>query len=534
MAVELDFLTLFLSFISVLIFIFFFRSTSHPPSKTPCPESYPIIGNLPSLLRNRHRFHDWVTDMLSKTPSSTLQVNNFLNLSHIICTANPVNVEHLLVTNFSNYIKGSRYLDFLQELLGHGIFNVDGHLWTVQRKIASHEFNTKSLKHFISDVVKSELSKSLVPNLSKACDQSLTFDLQDVLQKFTFTNICKVAFGVDPEPMSSLPFVRAFDDAVEIGFSRFMAPLPAIWKLQRSLNIGSEKRLKEAAEVINEFAMEVIKSRQEQEKKIEDVGGKNQDLLSRFMLLSSDMEFQDEEHRRKFLRDIIISFVLAGKDSTSTALTWFFWLIAGNPRCESLIYNELSLAAPPLGAEPVPESRVRIFSYEELKRFHYLHAAVSESMRLFPPVPINSRSTVEDDVLPDGTHVRKGWAADYSAYAMGRMETVWGQDCREFKPERWLDGEGVYQPFDQFRYPVFHCGPRMCLGKQMAYIQMKAIAAAVMYEFEILPVDGGATAEKMMNPPYRLSMVLKMRGGLPVRLKRRVAAQQLVKSQRIK
>jgi len=98
------------------------------------------------------------------------------------------------------------------------------------------------------------------------------------------------------------------------------------------LNIGSKKRLKEAVKVINEFALAVIKSRQEQD------GSKNQDLLSRFMLLiSSDMEFQDQKHKRKFLRDIIISFVLAGKDSTSTVLTWFFWLITGNPHCGSLI-----------------------------------------------------------------------------------------------------------------------------------------------------------------------------------------------------
>lgn len=231
MMLELAFFILFLTSISVLIFICFFRSTSHPPSKTPCLESYPIIGILPGLLRNRHRFHDWVADMLSKTPSSTLQVNNFLNLSHIICTANPVNVEHLLVTNFSNYIKGYRYLDYLQELLSHEIFNVDGHLWTVQRKIASHEFNTKSRKHFLSDIVKSELSKSLMPDLFKACDHNLIIDMQEVLQKFTFTNLCKVAFGVDPESMSNLTFVEAFDDAVEIGFSRFMAPLPALWKL---------------------------------------------------------------------------------------------------------------------------------------------------------------------------------------------------------------------------------------------------------------------------------------------------------------
>ncbi|EEF35338.1 cytochrome P450, putative [Ricinus communis] len=507
-------LILFLSFVSVISF-FFFCTTSHPRTRTPSPESYPLIGNLPGFLRNRHRFHDWVTDMLVNTPSSTLQVNSFLNISRGICTANPVNVEHLLVTNFSNYVKGSRFLNVLYELLGHGIFNVDGHLWIMQRKIASHEFNTKSLKHFISDVVKSEMTRTLMPYLVKACEDDAVFDLQQVLGKFTFTTICEVAFGVDPESsMPNLPFAKAFDDAVAICFfSRFLSPFPPVWKLKRLLNLGSEKRLKEAIGTIEKFVLEIIKSKNQ-----EKDSDKSQDLLSRFMFLSSDYEFQDQEQKTKFLRDIVISFVLAGKDTTSTALAWFFWLLVGNPRCGRLIYEELTEVAPP---EAVSESRMRIFSYDDLKKLHYLHAALSETMRLFPPVAINSRLTVDDDVLPDGTRVGKGWFADYSAYAMGRMEKVWGQDCREFKPERWLDKDGKFQPSDQFRFPVFHCGPRTCLGKELAYIQMKAIAAAVMYEFEILAIDGGANAERMMNPPYIVTLLLKMRGGFSVRLKRR-------------
>ncbi|XP_065879527.1 cytochrome P450 94A1-like [Euphorbia lathyris] len=512
-------LNLFIFFITFLIFLLLFFSTRRPSPKTtaPSPQSYPIIGNLPGFLRNRHRFHDWVTEMLSETPSSTLQVNSFLNLSHGICTANPNNLQHLLVTNFSNYIKGSRFLNVLFELLGYGIFNVDSHLWITQRKISSYEFNTKSLRFFVSDVVNYELSDFLFPCLSNFCDDNSVFDLQNLLSRFTFTNICKLAFGVDPEFIPNLNFAKAFDDAVEICFfSRFLAPFPPLWKLKRFFNLGSEKRLKEAIQTINDFAMEIIKSKLHEE-------DDNQDLLSRFIHLSSTMEFEDEQHKIKFLRDIIISFVLAGKDSTSTALTWFFWLIAGNPHVAESIHRELTEAASSSSSSAAAEatSRILILSYDELKKLDYLHAALSETMRLFPPVPINSRSTVDDDVLPDGTHVGQGWFADYSAYAMGRMERVWGHDCREFKPERWLNGDGKYEPLDQFRFPVFHCGPRSCLGKDLAYVQMKAIVAAVVYEFEIVAVDGGASAERMVNPPYVVSLILKMKGGLHVRLKRR-------------
>lgn len=134
---------------------------------------------------------------------------------------------------------------------------------------------------------------------------------------------------------------------------------------------------------------------------------------------------------------------------------------------------------------------------------------------------MNSRLTISDDTLTSGTCVRKGWFADYSAYAMGRMEKLWGADCREFRPERWLDENGAFKPCDQFMFPVFHCGPRTCLGKEMAYVQMKSIAAAILYEFKIVAVDGGGVADRIANPPYTLSLLLKMKGGLPVRLQRR-------------
>ncbi|KAL2507352.1 Cytochrome [Forsythia ovata] len=512
-------LPLTFTFLSLAYFIF--RCYSGPPNKNPCPQSYPLVGNIVGFLLNRHRFHDWVADMLSKTPSLTIQVNGFLGLSHIICTANPANLDHVLRSNFSNYIKGNRFQSVLHDLLGQGIFNVDGELWFTQRKISSHEFNTRSLKHFISDTVQSKLSNCLIPYLSSACYNSEVIDLQDVLLRFSFDNICNVAFGVDPAWLDSKrigetslvsSFVQAFDYAVEVSFNRFTSPLPAIWKIKRLLNIGSEKQYKEAIKIINEYAMNIIRSREENCRN-NDKQEHNQDLLSRFMHSASDLGFRDQDQKRRFLRDIVISFILAGKDSTSTALTWFFWLIAGHSRCEHLIYEELFATS----SEEWPGS----FSYDDLKKFNYLHAALTESLRLFPPVPINSRLTISDDILSSGTHVRKGWFADYSAYAMGRMERLWGPDCMEFRPERWLDDDGVFQPCDQFKFPAFHCGPRMCLGKEMAYVQMKSIAAAVMYEFEVVAIDGGGCPERIWNPPYILSLLLKMKGGLPIRLKRR-------------
>ncbi|KAL1803136.1 hypothetical protein ACET3Z_031783 [Daucus carota] len=291
--------------------------------RTPCPESYPLIGNLIGLIKNRHRFHDWVTDMLCTTPSLTLQVTGFLHLSHGICTADPANLHHLLRSNFDNFVKGHRFYSVLHDLLGDGIFNVDGHLWSSQRKIASYEFNTRSLKNFISDTVKLQITNTLIPRLEAACDAGEIIDLQEVLRHFTFDNICSVAFGVDSgDLMAKGSFVEAFDYAVERSSERFMLPVQMIWKMMRFFNVGSERKYREAIKVIDEFAMEVIRLK---EKKWELMEGNadfsSEDLLSRFMGSTLDFGFPDQDEKRKFLRDIVISFVLAGKDSTSTALT---------------------------------------------------------------------------------------------------------------------------------------------------------------------------------------------------------------------
>lgn len=68
---------------------------------------------------------------------------------------------------------------------------------------------------------------------------------------------------------------------------------------------------------------------------------KDGDLLSRFMSSSANIEIHDVEHKRRFLRDIMISFILAGRDNTFIALTWFFWLISDHPRCAYKILDEL-------------------------------------------------------------------------------------------------------------------------------------------------------------------------------------------------
>ncbi|XP_068664153.1 cytochrome P450 CYP94D108-like [Aristolochia californica] len=493
----------FLIFLYLLLF-FHGRRYSSVQANSIGLTSYPVVGFLPDFIKNRHRFLDWMTEILILQPTNSLTLQRAGDSDGII-TANPMNIEHMLKTNFENYPKGKRFASMLQDFLGHGIFISDGEQWKAQRKTASFEFNTKSLRNFVMDAVRFEVAERLVPLLERAAGNQKILDLQDILERFAFDNVCKLAFNEDPgclagDGTSRSGFVHAFDDAANISAARFMYAFPIFWKIKKFLNVGSERRLRESINTVHGFATEIIRTRRAKMKK--GIKAADEDLLSRFMASYSD---SGEE----VLRDMIVSFILAGRDTTSSGLSWFFWMLASRPDVEKNILNEIKSVR-----TLHPNSSGETFSIDQLREMHYLHAAISEAMRLYPPVPFDSKECLKDDMLPDGTFIRKGWFISYCSYSMGRMQRLWGPDCLNYKPERWLE-KGVFRAESQFKYPVFHAGPRICLGKEMAYIQMKSIVACVLERFEV------EVLEKEKRPEFLLSLTLRMKGGLPARVRRR-------------
>ncbi|KAJ3676242.1 hypothetical protein LUZ60_003654 [Juncus effusus] len=165
------------------------------------PYPNPILGNLIPFLRNRGRFLDWAPSLLSLSPAGTIEVITPLSLSHGVATSNPSVVNHLLVSNFCNYVKGRRIRSALSDLLGDGFFIADGILWSLQRKIVSREFTTRSLRSFSADVFQSQIHDRLLPVLSSAAAFGEVIDLQDVLKRFAFDSICTVSFGHDPRSL---------------------------------------------------------------------------------------------------------------------------------------------------------------------------------------------------------------------------------------------------------------------------------------------------------------------------------------------
>ncbi|KAF2307079.1 hypothetical protein GH714_024733 [Hevea brasiliensis] len=454
------------------------------------PMLWPVLGVIPTMLLYINDTLSFATRSLIKAGGTFQYRGVWMGGNHGVMTADPVNIEYMLKTNFNNFPKGKYYRDRFQDLLGDGIFNADAELWKDQRRTAKTEMHSsRFISHSyqtMQDLVHLKLLK-LTEKLVKSGD---CFDLQEMLLRFTFDNICTAAFGVDPG---------------------LLMP-PFVWKSMKFLGIGYEKRLSTAIKIVHEFAEETVKDRRNKLIKLGSLKD-HSDLLSSLM----DIEYTEKGKNQlqfsdKYFRDFCVSFILAGRDTTSVALAWFFWLVHNNPNVENNILCEINEI---LGLrECWKENDDIVFTEEELKNMVYLQAALSESMRLYPSVPTEMKEVIEDDVLPDGSVLKKGARALYCIFSMARMESIWGKDCLEFKPERWIrDGKFVNE--NQFKYAVFNAGPRLCLGKKFAYLQMKMVAASTLLRYSVKVVEGHEVVPKITTTLY-------MKNGLLVTLKPRL------------
>ncbi|KAG9451237.1 hypothetical protein H6P81_011202 [Aristolochia fimbriata] len=494
--------------------------------------SWPVIGMLPSVLANAHQLHDWSTEVLLKSGGTLFFEGPWFAGMEAVGTGDPANIGYIASTaRTADYPKGPEYRE-LFEVLGDGILNADHESWRVQRKCLHALMRDPRFRRQAKRASREKVEKGLLPLLRRTADlePGRVFDFQDVMHRFTFDVTCVLVCGFDPGCLSPsfpvVPFCKAVDDAKEVVFGRHVVP-KTWWKLLRRLRVGSEKTMAEALEIIDRCIAEFIATRRNSR-----ALGQEIDLLTSYIDHEHLGEKEEEINKRKtklpedkFLRDMVLNMLLAGRDTTAAGLTWFFWEISRNPEAEAKIMDELrsltELQSRDGDEEEEEEEEedhykvlMRGFSGEDLGGLVYLDAALSESLRLHPPVPFLHKCAAAYDTFPSGHEIRPGLKVYCSLYAMARMESVWGKDCNEFKPERWISEEGKLRTDYSDKFLTFNTGPRRCLGQDVAFVQMKMVAASVLYNFHVDVVK-----DQIVRP--KTSAILSVENGLKVKIAKR-------------
>lgn len=456
------------------------------------PERYPLENTF-RMLYHLNRFMEFSLEMFAFAVSN-FHKNTFgvkaIGMPTMVLTNDPENIQYVLKTNFENFPKGPEMKSRFQELLGNGIFNADGDQWSFHRKTAANLFNLNRFKGVILDTFNDHCN---ILDHIFVDSQGNPVDIHKLLHKYTLDSIGKIAFSEDIRSLElpTVNFADDFDYCQQFANDSFINPLwrfvkyctPAGWLYYYRLNR------------LNRFVYGMVRSRRAEI--ANPTAAPRNDLVGMFL---DRQETYDRVLSDADLRDIILNFIIAGRDTTAQALSWTFYRLCLNPDCQEKARAEINAVLSKKGGS-VSEN----ITFETLQEMKFLEAICFETLRLHPSVPKEAKYCANDDVLPDGSKVYRGDLICFVPWAMGRDEKLW-PNASEYKPERFLDS-GRPSPFV---FTAFLAGPRMCLGQNLAILEMKCCLARMLSKFRF------ELRQDPKSVTYANSLTLPVKGGLYV------------------
>jgi cytochrome P450 len=394
---------------------------------------------------------------------------------------NPADVRHVLQDNARNYHKSPIY-DKLRLSLGNGLLTSEDDFWLRQRRIAQPAFHRQRIAALAG--VMAEAARETAGQWATIASAGRPVDLDEQMMRLTRTVVLRALLGGDLGP-----FAATLDDAWTVINEHIGESFWSLGLTDR-LPTSKNRRFRDARVVLRDAVEYIISQRRR-------TPSESADLLS--MLLSARDEETGEGMTDDQLRVEVTTFLLAGQETTSLALTWTWYLLSQHAGAQTRLEQELDTV---LDGRP-PE-------YADLASLPYARMVIDEALRLYPPAWGFSRQALSDDQL-GGFHLPRGWLAFVVPYVLHRLPAFW-PDPEAFDPDRFSPERSADRP--KFVYIPFGAGPRQCIGNQFALIEAQLIVAtlAQRYRLHLVP---GHTVE-----PWPL-ITLRPRFGMPMIIERR-------------
>jgi cytochrome P450 len=381
-------------------------------------------------------------------------------LTRVMLVSQPALIEEVLVAHAQDFRKsdGTRRL---RSLIGDGLLTTDGATWRRQRRLAQPAFHRARIEAY---------ARTMVEQAVGMLDTWRDGDVRDVHQEMmelTLRIACATLFGADVS--ADLPAVRAANLVLGEHFQSRLSSL--LFLLPDSVPTPGNRRYQAAVGVLDGIVYRIIAERRRN-------GVDRGDLLS-MLLAARDAEptpgsqawLSDHE-----VRDTVMTFLLAGHETTALTLAWACYLLDQNPA-----------AAERLQAEVEHELDGRTPGLTDLPRLRYLDAVVSETLRLYPPAYLIGRQALRDLSI-GGYPVRRGSTVLISQYVIQR-DPRWFCEPDAFLPERWLDGT-LARDLPRFAYFPFGGGQRQCIGSTFAQVEANLLLAVLAQRVRLRLVPG--------------------------------------------
>ncbi|XP_019262330.1 PREDICTED: cytochrome P450 714A1-like [Nicotiana attenuata] len=376
----------------------------------------------------------------------------------------------------------------LAPILGNGILRSNGHIWAMQRKIVAPEFFMDKVKGMVSLMLQSAelLTRKWDENIeaegSKMAEISVGEDLRSYLRSFSADVISRACFGSSYfKGKKIFSKLRTLQKIISNQSVLFDSPALGFLPSRR------QKEIENLEKDIESLIWEAVKER---EREFLETSSNEKDLLHSILEGAINDDSVGENSSRKFIVDNCKNIYFAGHESTGVAASWCLMLLALHPEWQSRIRDEM--------AQICPDG---VLDAESVSKMKMVTMVIQEAMRLYPPAAFVSREALEDTQI-GRIVVPKGVCLWTLIPTLHRDPEIWGRDANEFKPERFENGVSGACKSPQVYIP-FGLGPRLCLGKNFAMVELKIVISLIIskFRFSLSPKYKHSPAYRMIVEP---------------------------------
>nr|A0A2R4SBW0.1 RecName: Full=Ganoderic acid synthetase CYP5150L8; AltName: Full=Cytochrome P450 monooxygenase CYP5150L8 [Ganoderma lucidum]AVZ44872.1 ganoderic acid Z synthetase CYP5150L8 [Ganoderma lucidum] len=483
-----------------------------PLDNLPSPPSSPFLGNLPDIIHRQS--HLWWRHV-SNTYGPATKLTAFFGIQ-MLYTFDPKAMYSILVKDTELYPKKTAAYDDFTLFIGPGLLFAEGAQHRRQRKWLNPVFSVAQLRD-VSHVFYGVAYKLEEAIRNRVGAQSQNLDVNGWMARTTLEMLGQAGLGYSFDKFTE-DSTDSYGEALK-SFFPVINHVPLLnlfvmtlanhipkWLMRRVLRLAVPfphvLRLLRISETMQKRSSEIIQQKktalQKGDKALIHQVGEGKDIMS--VLLKSNMNAPSDSEKLpdEELLAQMSTFILAGMDTTSNALSRILHLLAEHPDVQEKLRHELSEAREIVGnGKDVP--------YDDLVKLPYLDAVCRETLRLHPPLNLIGRRAAKDMVVPlsspvrgrDGTLVNEVTLPKDTFVLLGLQacntnKKLWGEDAYEWKPERWL--QPLPSMLEEARVPgvysnlmSFSGGVRSCIGFKFSQLEMKVLLTILLpaFSFEL-------------------------------------------------